>query len=137
MKFLIIATLSFTMLACQTAPKHQNKFKREIANASLFRKFIDGIADSSTASRSTIEKNVIKFIQKEELENLYLGILTITLEQALRFFTDYLEGDQYYKITHPNHNLERARNQIALVKSIENNKNNIKNSISTYFAKSL
>ncbi|HEY9112591.1 MAG TPA: hypothetical protein VIM92_12565, partial [Rhodanobacteraceae bacterium] len=33
---------------------------------------------------------------------------------GLRFFTDYLDGDRYFRIAHPAHNLERARNQFAL-----------------------
>jgi aminoglycoside phosphotransferase (APT) family kinase protein len=39
----------------------------------------------------------------------------MTYEQAVRFLTDHLEGDRYYPITHPGHNLDRARAQIALL----------------------
>lgn len=39
----------------------------------------------------------------------------ITFEQAVRFLTDHLEGDRYYPIDHPGHNLDRARAQIALL----------------------
>ena len=38
----------------------------------------------------------------------------ITIEQAIRFLTDYLQGDRYYKVDHPEHNLDRARNQRCL-----------------------
>jgi hypothetical protein len=38
---------------------------------------------------------------------------------ALRFLTDYLEGDLYYKIARPSHNLDRCRNQIALVRAMD------------------
>ena len=48
-----------------------------------------------------------------------LGALTITLEQAMRFLTDYLNGDSYYKIAYPDHNFVRARAQIALHRSME------------------
>ena len=34
--------------------------------------------------------------------------------QAVRFFADYINGDSYYKITYPEHNLVRTRNQVAL-----------------------
>ena len=34
--------------------------------------------------------------------------------QAVRFFADYLNGDTYYKIKYPEHNLVRTRNQVAL-----------------------
>ena len=33
---------------------------------------------------------------------------------GLRFLTDYLDGDRYFRVAHPLHNLERARNQFAL-----------------------
>jgi hypothetical protein len=39
----------------------------------------------------------------------------LTFEQAVRFLTDHLEGDRYYPIDHPGHNLDRARAQIALL----------------------
>lgn len=37
----------------------------------------------------------------------------------MRFLTDYLEGDTYFKIKHPGHNLDRCRTQLSLIKSIE------------------
>lgn len=43
----------------------------------------------------------------------------ITYEQIVRFLTDYLEGDIYYKIHFPEHNLQRARAQIKLLKELE------------------
>jgi hypothetical protein len=44
----------------------------------------------------------------------------ITQITALRFLTDYLEGDSYYRVKGPLHNLDRCRNQIALIKSMDN-----------------
>jgi len=44
----------------------------------------------------------------------------MTYMQALRFLTDYLNGDIYYRIHSPNHNLQRARAQIQLMMSMEN-----------------
>ncbi|HEY4197615.1 MAG TPA: desulfatase, partial [Mucilaginibacter sp.] len=41
--------------------------------------------------------------------------------QAVRFLTDYLEGDHYYKIHFAGHNLQRTRAQLALVKKLEDN----------------
>lgn len=53
-----------------------------------------------------------------ERENLVRGGQWITLEQALRFLTDYINGDVYYKTTFPEQNLLRARNQLALFESL-------------------
>jgi Ser/Thr protein kinase RdoA (MazF antagonist) len=52
-----------------------------------------------------------------EREHLKLGPSYIIFEQALRFLTDYLQGDTYYRISYPAHNFIRAQNQIALLES--------------------
>ena len=44
----------------------------------------------------------------------------------MRFLHDYLDGDTYFRINHEKHNLERARNQIKLVKEIESKEKEIK-----------
>jgi hypothetical protein len=43
----------------------------------------------------------------------------MTQIMALRFLTDYLEGDHYYHIARPSHNLDRCRSQIALIRSMD------------------
>lgn len=43
----------------------------------------------------------------------------MTYEVGIRFLTDYLEGDTYFKIAYPDHNLDRARNQFKLVADME------------------
>ncbi len=53
-----------------------------------------------------------------EKAHLFEGAKWMTLMQALRFLTDFLEGDVYYKTRHPEHNLVRARNQLALFRSM-------------------
>jgi len=58
------------------------------------------------------------FLTKTEKENLLLGAAWITGEQALRFLTDWLAGDTYYKIRFPEHNLVRTRNQLALFEGL-------------------
>ena len=59
------------------------------------------------------------FLTQDELTRLPLGIKVITCELAMRFLTDYLDGDLYFKINSPQHNLIRARAQIALLRDIE------------------
>ena len=49
------------------------------------------------------------------------GARIITLENAVRFLTDYLNGDTYYHIERPDHNLDRTRTQMALVREMEKN----------------
>jgi len=43
----------------------------------------------------------------------------MTYEQALRFLTDYVDGDKYYRIHHKHHNIQRTRAQIRLLESME------------------
>lgn len=54
-----------------------------------------------------------------EREHLVTAGKLITLEQGVRFLTDFLSGDTYYKTSRPNHNLDRCRTQFKLVESIE------------------
>ena len=58
------------------------------------------------------------FLNDTEQELLVTGGAWITGEQALRFLTDWLAGDVYYKILHPEHNLLRSRNQISLFNAL-------------------
>ncbi|MFR7812708.1 MAG: hypothetical protein ACLU4N_27660 [Butyricimonas faecihominis] len=43
----------------------------------------------------------------------------MTYLQAVRFLTDYLDGDHYYPITYPEHNLQRAKVQVRLLQDME------------------
>jgi len=68
-------------------------------------------------------------ITKAEIQNLYYGYLIMTLELSMRFLTDYFNYDKYFKINYEEHNLIRARNQIEVVKRIEENKDKIESRI--------
>lgn len=54
-----------------------------------------------------------------ERELLPEGAMIMTYENGIRFLTDYLSGDVYFKITHPEHNLERCRTQFALLEDMK------------------
>lgn len=54
-----------------------------------------------------------------ELAALPWAARVITFEQGLRFLTDFLNGDTYYKTRHPGHNLERCRTQFKLLRDME------------------
>lgn len=55
----------------------------------------------------------------EEVESLPWGARLMTFECGIRFLTDYLEGDTYFKTAYPEHNLVRARTQFRLVDEME------------------
>jgi len=54
-----------------------------------------------------------------EINHLVTGARWIILEQMMRFLTDYLNGDIYYKIACKEHNLVRARNQMVLYQAVK------------------
>ncbi|MBR2385200.1 MAG: phosphotransferase, partial [Clostridia bacterium] len=55
---------------------------------------------------------------EREIKTLVLGAITMTLECGVRFLTDYLDGDKYFKVNYPDHNLVRCRCQLALAKDM-------------------
>jgi thiamine kinase-like enzyme len=59
------------------------------------------------------------FLTDTEIENLAFGAKLLTYMQTVRFLTDYLDGDTYYKINYGNHNLVRSRAQFKLLLSME------------------
>ena len=59
-------------------------------------------------------------LTEAELEYLPWGARVITLEQGIRFLTDYIKGDVYYQTNRPGQNLDRARTQLKLVQDMEN-----------------
>ena len=66
-----------------------------------------------------IEKFTKKVVlEKEEIESLLFGGMAITFMQCVRFLTDYLNGDSYYKTSYEDQNLVRAKNQFNLYLSL-------------------
>ena len=74
----------------------------------MFRAYIDGYLSEAAS-----------FLCPAEIENLAFSGIYITFEQVLRFLMDYLNGDTYYKIKYPEHNLVRTRAQFKLLCSME------------------
>jgi hypothetical protein len=64
-------------------------------------------------------ESVKDLLVAEELEYLPFSAKLMTFECGMRFLTDYLNGDTYFKIHRQNHNLDRARNQFKLVREME------------------
>ncbi|WP_430809381.1 MULTISPECIES: phosphotransferase enzyme family protein [unclassified Carboxylicivirga] len=77
-------------------------------NIDLFEGFIKGFMEET--------KDVLT---PAEIDTLAFGAKLLTYEQAVRFLDDYIDGDNYYKVNAPDHNLVRTRAQIKLLKSME------------------
>lgn len=58
-------------------------------------------------------------LTKEERDMLPMGAKLMTFECGMRFLTDYLQGDTYFRISRENHNLDRTRTQFGLVADME------------------
>ena len=74
----------------------------------MFRAYAEGYLSEQRASMCQSEKEWLAF------SGLY-----ITFEQVLRFLMDYIDGDKYYKIAYPDHNLVRTHAQYKLLQSME------------------
>lgn len=68
-------------------------------------------------------------LTENEVDMLPMGAKMMTLECGMRFLTDYLSGDTYFKISREKHNAERCRCQLALVADIERKWDSLKRKI--------
>lgn len=63
-------------------------------------------------------EHAANFLTDKEIESLVKGVLLFPYMQGVRFLTDHLNGDTYYKIKFPNHNLQRTRAQFQLFRNL-------------------
>ncbi|MDN5395944.1 MAG: aminoglycoside phosphotransferase family protein [Chryseobacterium sp.] len=70
----------------------------------------------------TVKDGFLLYLKKklsfDELENLDYAAQTVIYIQAIRFLTDYLNGSTYYSTKYAEHNLDRTRNQLQLLKGL-------------------
>ena len=71
-------------------------------------------------------------LTETELDMLPMGAILMTFECGMRFLTDYLEGDHYFKIHREGHNLDRCRTQFKLVKDMEEKLSRMKEIVNKY-----
>ncbi len=87
-------------------------------NMDIFKAFTKGYLTSAGAFLTPIEREHLPFAAK-----------LFPFMQCARFLTDYINGDVYYKIKYPEHNLDRAKNQLALFNSVCLHEEEMKNFI--------
>ena len=73
-----------------------------------FKAYVDGYLEAAGESLTETEIELLPFAAK-----------LLTFECGMRFLGDYINGDVYFKIEYPEHNLVRARTQFKLVEDIE------------------
>lgn len=94
--------------AASTALEDEKDLSKVSIDMELFKAYTDGYL-SEMAS----------YLKPAEINNMVNSIRIITLELAMRFLSDYLNGDTYFKTNYEDHNLDRTKNQLKLVKDIE------------------
>ncbi len=85
----------------------------------LFEAYAKGYLSETNDTLNKVEKEYLAFAPR---------LITYTI--GLRFLTDYIDGDHYFKIHHKHHNLDRARAQLKLVESMEEQYESMKSIIS-------
>lgn len=76
----------------------------------LFKSYTEGYLETAGSAMTELEKEMMPW-----------GAKLMTYECGMRFLTDYLQGDVYFKTQRPNHNLDRTRTQLKLVQGMEEN----------------
>ena len=71
-------------------------------------------------------------LTEEELNQLVNGAKMMTLECGIRFLTDYLEGDHYFKVHRDGQNLDRCRTQFKLVADMEHKEMEMQEIVNKY-----
>lgn len=86
-----------------TAEEDEPNLDKIDVNMDLFKAYTEGYL-----------KEAVNFLTDNEIESLYLAVFLFPYMQGVRFLTDYLQGDTYYKIAYPEHNLVRTKCQFQL-----------------------
>ena len=94
--------------AATTAAEDERDLEKVRMDIRLFRELVRGYLGAVGGA-----------LEDEEVRNLAFSARLITMEIGMRFLTDFLEGDVYFKIHRDGQNLDRARNQFQLVRSME------------------
>lgn len=91
-----------------TAAEDEAELDRVHFSLPMFRAYCEGYLEKTGG-----------LLTAAEVRSLPLGAWMMTYEVGIRFLTDYLDGDCYFHIDYPEHNLVRARNQFALLRDME------------------
>ena len=98
----------FLRTAANTGAEDDPDLARVNFNMEIFRAFTEGYLSSAGSFLTPLEREMLPY-----------AATLFPYMQAVRFFADYLNGDTYYKISYPEHNLVRTRAQIKLLESAE------------------
>jgi serine/threonine protein kinase len=101
---------------CATTREDDSNLESTNINLEFYKSYCIGFAENTKC-----------LLSSEEIQYLPLGAKTITFIMGLRFLTDHLNGNVYYKSDYETHNLVRAKNQFKLVRSIQDHYKSMQN----------
>ncbi len=93
-----------------SAAEDEADVSKIVLNIPLFQSFTAGYLSEAK-----------EFLTETEVDSLIPAVHLLPYMQAVRFLTDYINGDTYYKIAYPEHNLVRTKAQLKLVRELEEN----------------
>lgn len=94
--------------AANTGAEDEKDLSKISMDIRLYKAFSKGFLEETKA-----------FLTKKEVEYLPFSAKLLTFMNGLRFLTDFIDGDKYYKIHHASHNLQRAKAQFMLLRSMD------------------
>ena len=95
----------FTAATCAEDERDLSRARMDLG---LYRALAEGYLEHAGA-----------FLTRQEIELMPLAARLVTFMLGVRFLTDHLAGDVYFRVARPGHNLDRARVQLAIVASME------------------
>lgn len=106
---------------CNTAKEDEKDLSKVNFDLNLFRVYANGYLTALGDSVTAVEK-----------DNLALGAILMTYECGIRFLSDYLDGDVYFRTEREDQNLDRCRTQFKLVEEMEKNYDLMREIINEY-----
>lgn len=106
----------FIRTAANNGAEDDEDLNKVSVNMDIFKEFSRGYIESARP-----------FLTQTEIENLPYGAQLLTYMQTVRFLTDYINGDTYYKIKSPEHNYQRTLAQLTLLHSIDSHLDEMNN----------
>ena len=100
----------FLRSAANTQPEDSPEYDKIEFRMDIFKAFTEGYLKTARV-----------FLTPIEIENLPYAATLFPYMQLVRFFADYLDGDNYYKVQYADHNLVRSKNQLTLLQRAEEN----------------
>jgi Ser/Thr protein kinase RdoA (MazF antagonist) len=107
---------------CSTALEDERDLDKVHFRLDLFEEYVKGFLFALGSDLTEVEK-----------DNLPYGAILMTIENGIRFLTDYLDGDTYFRTQRPQQNLDRCRTQLKLVSEMEANLTKMQEIVDKYY----